>query len=414
MAEFNTGLNTGFTQEELQRYARHFAVERIGVAGQKKIKNSSVLLIGAGGIGSPAAFYLTAAGIGHLGILDDDRVDLSNLQRQILYSTADLGCLKSEQAAKKLLTQNPHIKITSYPIRLNASNALSIFKSFDLVIDGSDNYPTRYLVNDACVTLKIPLISASIFQFSGQIGVFNLNLNNSNHANPIQTACYRCLYPTPPPTELIPNCAMAGVLGVVPGILATMAVSEALKIILNFPESKPQLIIYDTLGPSLKTYALEKNPHCEICAQNKKFLELNNFQLKINNSCQIHTSQNLSSNLNSNLPTPISAQELADWFKNKDQNKNNFYLLDVRESWEREINSIQPSLHIPLGYLHPDNLNNPDNSELLNILAHQKTSPLIIYCRSGARSQKAGINLIQAGYSNIYNLEGGILAWESL
>ena len=207
------------------------------------------------------------------------------------------------------------------------------------------------------------------------------------------------------PAELIPNCAMAGVLGVVPGILATMAVSEALKIILNFPESKPQLITYDTLGPSLKTYEIQINSHCAICAKHQKFLELDRFELKTNNSCQINNiNQNRISRpgLNLHAPIQLSAQELRTWFENK--NNTNFYLLDVRENWEHEINSIQPSLHIPLGDL---DLN-------LSLLNQDKTLPLVIYCRSGGRSQKAGINLIQAGYKNIYNLEGGILAWESI
>lgn len=385
-----------FSQEELQRYARHFAVDRIGLEGQKILKQSSVLLIGAGGIGAPAALYLTACGIGHLGILDDDRVELSNLQRQVLYGVEDLGYLKSEQAAQKLIKQNPHVSIISHAFRLNASNAHSIFKNYDLIIDGSDNYPTRYLVNDVCAELKIPLISASIFQFSGQIGLFNLNQNN--HQGP----CYRCLYPAPPPPELIPNCAMAGVLGVVPGILATMAVSEALKIILKFPEAQSQLIIYDTLGPNLKTYEIQTNPHCDICAKHQKFLELNRFELKTN-SCPINHKIS-ETNLNSHTPIQLSAQELADWFKNK--NNQNFTLLDVRENWERETNSIQPSLHIPLGDLD-FNLNLLDQNKTQNI-------PLVIYCRSGARSQKAGINLIHAGYKNIYNLEGGILAWENI
>jgi len=382
-----------FSQEELQRYARHFAVDKIGLNGQKKLKQSSVLLIGAGGIGSPAALYLTACGIGHLGILDDDRVELSNLQRQVLYGVSDLGYLKADQAAQKLTNQNPHVQITSHPIRLNSSNAHSIFKNYDLIIDGSDNYPTRYLTNDVCAELKIPLISASIFQFSGQIGIFNLNLQSQ------QGPCYRCIYPAPPPPELIPNCAMAGVLGVVPGILATMAVSEALKILLNFPESKPQLITYDTLGPSLKTYEIQTNPHCDICAKHQKFLELDRFESKTNNSCQINHKISESA-LNSHTPIQLSAQELSSWFKNKDP--KNFYLLDVRENWEREVNSIQPSLHIPLGDL---DLN-------LSLLDQDKNLPLVIYCKSGGRSQKAGINLIQAGYKNIYNLEGGILAWE--
>ena len=383
-----------FTQEELQRYSRHFAVEKIGLTGQEKIKSTAVLLIGAGGIGSPAALYLNAAGIGTLGILDDDTVDLSNLQRQIIYTTADLGFLKAETAAVHLNHQNPHVQVIPHPIRLTESNAHAIFKNYDLVIDGSDNYPTRYLTNDVCAELKIPLISASIFQFSGQIGVFNFNPNTQS------TPCYRCLYPSPPPPELIPNCAMAGVLGVVPGILATMAVGEALKIILELNKFQSQLILYDTLGPKLDTYPILSNPHCEICGQHKKFAELSRFNLnnQKQNSCQ----------LNNSIKNPteiqgikqLSVQELLDWNKAK----KSFHLLDVRENWERLINQINPSIHIPLGSLNPKN----------SLLDLDKTQPLIIYCKSGGRSQQAALYLSDLGFTEIYNLSGGITAWEKL
>ncbi len=387
-----------FTQEELQRYARHFAVERIGLSGQEKLKASSVLLIGAGGIGSPAAFYLAAAGMGHLGILDDDCVDLSNLQRQILYKTSDLGKSKADTALSHLTLQNPHIKISSHPIRLTPLNAHSIFKNYDLVIDGSDNYPTRYLTNDVCAELKIPLISASIFQFSGQIAVFNFKNNLSN-----TQACYRCLYPAPPPPELIPNCAMAGVLGVVPGILATMAVSEAFKIILNFPESKSQLILYDTLIPKLDTYLLETNPDCPICSHHQKFSELNRFDQTSFKTCDLN-------NLNSHNPIPITIEQLSQWLsKNKENKENkNFQLLDVRENWERDISYIKPSIHIPL-----NNFLEFLTAESSQLSALDKNQPLVIYCKSGGRSQRAGVSSIQAGFTQVYNLTGGMIAWEN-
>lgn len=376
-----------FTQEELQRYARHFAVERIGLSGQEQLKASSVLLIGAGGIGSPAAFYLTAAGIGRLGILDDDRVDLSNLQRQILYSTYDLGKLKAETAVQHLSLQNPHVNLTSHPVRLTQHNAHEIFKNYDLVIDGSDNYPTRYLTNDVCADLKIPLISASIYQFSGQLAVFNFK-------NPQNSNCYRCLYPSPPPPELIPNCAIAGVLGVVPGILATMAVSEALKLILNFKESQSQLILYDTLLPKLDTYLLNQNPDCPICSHHQSFKDLERFDPM---SCSSQSSCPIT-------PIPLSTQELSHWIKTQ----HPFQLLDVREDWERELNQITPSIHIPLAH-YLDLLEQKEAESL----PFEKNKPLVIYCKAGPRSQQASIKSIQAGFTKVYNLTGGITAWKN-
>jgi len=399
-----------FSPEEFTRYARHFAVEKIGLAGQSKIKSSSVLLIGAGGIGSPAALYLAAAGIGKLGLLDDDQVDLSNLQRQILYTTQDIASSKAKTAAKHLALQNPNIEVIPHPFRLTESNAHDILKNYEFILDGSDNYPTRYLVNDVCADLKTPLISASIFQFSGQIGLYNLNQNNN-------TPCFRCVYPEAPPESLIPNCATAGVLGVVPGILATLAVSELLKIILNLGEISPRLITFDALKTQLESFKIQPSPTCDICAKHKSFSELSRFGDIFSDSAG-HSGQicsafnrNTAENLKNLRVSSLSPHELFQW--QNDPSKK-FILLDVREEWERLINVINPSFHYPLGQLleinTQDEIQKILNLKLNSPLSSQTPPVIITYCKFGGRSAKAAEHLSGLGLNNIYNLEGGISA----
>lgn len=363
---------TTLNQDEILRYARHFSVKSIGIEGQEKIKARSLLLIGAGGIGSPAALYLTACGIGRLGIIDDDRIDLSNLQRQVLYQTDEIGQLKAEAAQHRLHQLNPNVQVNIHPERLTSSNAESILGEYDLIIDGSDNYPTRYLVNDVCVTLNRPLISASIFQFSGQLGLFNFD----------NSACYRCVYPEAPPEGLIPNCAAAGVLGILPGILATLAVNEALKYVLGF-EIKPGLIQFDGLNCETTRYETQKNSTCPICSGALSF-------------------QALAANKNpiSEAPKPkqpleLSTHELSKWL----QEGKAFNLIDVRQDWERKLCAITPSTHIPLDQL-PEGLGNIDPNQ-----------PTVIYCKVGGRSHTACEYLLSQGYENVYNLPGGILRW---
>lgn len=360
---------SAFTQDEIIRYSRHFSVERIGIEGQKRLKASRVLLIGAGGIGSPAALYLTAMGIGQLGIIDHDTVDISNLQRQILYKQSNCGDHKVAVAKRNLNALNYHVDVHTYPIRLTVLNAHELMKGYDLIIDGSDNYPTRYLVNDISAELKIPLISASIFQFSGQLGLYNYK----------GSACYRCIYPNPPPEGLIPNCAAAGVLGTIPGILATMAATEAVKLLLDFPEVRPQITQYDSLTPSIKLYETQIASACPICSKKKSFSQLERFD-STEQALKVQT---------------LSTQALANWLKADKA----FHLVDVRQDWERAISALDGSINIPLHDLNPSALKLSKNDEI------------VIFCRSGVRSLKACEALLASGYQHVYNLEGGILDW---
>lgn len=356
-------------QDEVMRYARHFSVKAIGVEGQKKLKHSKVLLVGAGGIGSPAAIYLTASGVGNLTIIDHDHVDLSNLQRQIIYQETDCGKLKAECAKSRLEALNHHTNITIHTERLESHNALEFIEGFDCVIDGTDNYPTRYLVSDVCAIKGIPLISASIYQFSGQLGLYNHN----------GSPCYRCVYPEPPPAGLIPNCAEAGVLGVLPGILATLATNEALKLLLGF-EMKPKIIQFDGIDCQTSHFPVAKGEHCPICAERINFEELERFIP--NKEAKMNIEE-------------IDCQTLANW----QSGKKAFVLLDVRQEWERQICKIEPSIHIPLDQLekHLSDFNIEDT--------------IVLQCRSGVRSLHAAEIMSKHGYKHTLNLKGGILAW---
>ena len=347
-----------FNQDELQRYRRHFSVPEIGIKGQLKLKNSSILLIGAGGIGAPAALYLAACGIGKIGIIDDDSVELSNLQRQILYTSQDNGKAKVNCAKTALNKLNANVDIETIKQRINADNAADLIAEYDLIIDGSDNYPTRYIVNDACYSQQKPLLSASIFNFNGQLSLFNYQ----------DGPCYRCLYQDPPAADLIPNCAQAGVLGVVPGILASLAVNEAIKLFLQTGENlSGKLVNFDGLKLELKKYQISKHPNCPCCQLQQKFQPAQ----------KAHTSQ---------VPI-ITYQEL--------QNTKDYLLLDVREAWEHELGHLPNSRHVPLGELIAADLN------------EHKNQKIVVYCRSGMRSAKAVRMLQAAGFAGAVSLDGG-------
>jgi len=358
-----------FSQEEILRYARHFSLQDIGLAGQQKIKQTRVLLVGAGGIGSPAAFYLAAAGIGSLGLIDPDVVEISNLQRQILYRSQDLGHLKVECAKDRILELNPFVEVKTYPYSLSPENASKLFQEYDYILDGTDNYPTRYLVNDACRKSKRPLLSASIFQFSGQVAGFK----------PWEGPCYRCLYPEPPPQELIPNCAQAGVLGVLPGILGLCAVNQILKDILKIGDPIfKKLIEFDALALGFHTVTMEENPNCPCCKQGLDFV-----------STQTHCE------LRPDQIQELSPQDLQRWQKEQ----RSFVLLDVREPWEREMFAILPSVHIPL-------------KELRNAkLPFSKETPVVVHCKSGKRSLMGAMILQERGMPSLWNLSGGADRW---
>ncbi|PIQ42925.1 MAG: molybdenum cofactor biosynthesis protein MoeB [Gammaproteobacteria bacterium CG11_big_fil_rev_8_21_14_0_20_46_22] len=356
-----------FTQAENLRYARHFSVEKIGRAGQETLKQSSILCIGAGGIGSPALLYLAACGVGKLAFIDDDSVELSNLQRQVLFSERDEGRAKVECARDKLFALNTACELVPINDRLSLANIDVLLDGYDLVIDGSDNYETRYLVADACAQKKIPLISASIYQFSGQL------IALSHQSSP----CYRCLYPNPPPEGVIPNCAQAGVLGTVPGVLGTLAATEAIKHLLNLPEKlNNSFVQLDLLNMQMKRHPIITRKDCPTCQLHKPLKDLSEAPKKANA-----------------IPV-LTCEALKSWF---DSGKA-FTLIDVREAWERDICQIDGDKAVPLA-----DIREMDVSEF--------KSPLVIYCRSGGRSAQAVYWLKNRGLKDVYNLQGGIIAW---
>jgi adenylyltransferase/sulfurtransferase len=357
--------------EEKNRYSRHIILPEIGIDGQEKLKQAKILVIGAGGLGCPVLQYLTAAGVGTIGIVDDDVVDETNLQRQILFSAEDIGNPKVEIASKKLSLLNPHCKLQTVICRLSSTNALDIIKDFDLVIDGSDNFPTRYLVNDACVMLNKVLVFGSIFKFEGQVSVFNYQ-NGPN---------YRCIFPEPPIDS--PNCAEIGVLGVLPGIIGTLMANEALKIILGIGEIlSGKLFVLDALNFQTQIISFEKNP------ENSKITSLIDYE----KFCS-------SSDFNKiNMVKEISVDE----FKKLIDIKKDFQLIDVREVHEYKSLNINGE-NIPLGTVEK------------NFDRISRTKQVIIHCKSGARSKKA-IELLQQqfGFTNLCNLTGGIDAWKRI
>jgi molybdopterin/thiamine biosynthesis adenylyltransferase/rhodanese-related sulfurtransferase len=365
------------SNDEIQRYSRHLIMPEVGMAGQLKIKNARVLMIGAGGLGSPLALYLGAAGVGTLGIVDFDVVDYTNLQRQIIHSTADVGHKKLDSAAEKLQAMNPFIRIKKFDTRLSSENALEIFKDFDIIADGTDNFPTRYLVNDACVLTGKPNVYASIFRFEGQASVF------ATEDGP----CYRCLYPEPPPPGLVPSCAEGGVLGILPGLLGVIQATEVIKLILGAGEPLiGRLLLVDALGMTFRQLKLRKNPDCPVCGTHPSLTKLIDYE----QFCGIRGEE---AEVAADT-TDIQVEEL----KRRLDAGDDIFVLDVREPHEYQICNIGGHL-IPLGDL-PKRASELDSSR--EIVAH---------CRSGVRSGKAVEWLRQAGFKKVRNLAGGILAW---
>ncbi len=365
------------TREEFLRYGRHLIMPEVGLEGQKKLKSASVLIIGAGGLGSPLAFYLTAAGVGRIGIVDFDVVDFSNLQRQIIHTTNDVGKSKLESAREKLSALNPNVEIETYETRLTSENALEIIKDYDIIIDGTDNFPTRYLVNDACVLLGKPNVYGSIFRFEGQASVFYAKVG----------PCYRCLYQEPPPPGLVPSCAEGGVLGVLPGIIGTIQALEAIKLILGVGEPLiGKLLLFDALKMRFRELKLRKNPDCPICGENPTIKELIDYEA----FCGVTPEQALHA-----TGFEITPEEL----KLKLENGEDIILIDVREPHEWEINRIHGSRLIPLSKL-PEKVNELD-----------QTREIIVYCKMGGRSARAVQFLRELGFTRVKNLAGGIDAW---
>jgi sulfur-carrier protein adenylyltransferase/sulfurtransferase len=366
------------SNEEILRYSRHLIMPEVGMDGQTKLKAAKVLCIGAGGLGSPLALYLAAAGVGTLGVVDFDVVDFTNLQRQIIHSTADVGRPKLDSAAEKIKAINPYVEVRPFETRLTSANALDLFRQFDIVVDGTDNFPTRYLVNDACVLTGKPNVYGSIFRFEGQVSVFATE----------QGPCYRCLYPEPPPPGLVPSCAEGGVLGILPGLVGVMQATEAIKLILGAGEPLiGRLLLVDALSMKFRELKLRKNPDCPVCGKNRTITAL----IDYNQFCGIRGEEKPVGE--SKMPE-ISVEELK---RRRDANED-IYVLDVREPHEYQICNLGGHL-IPLNDL-PKRVSELDSSR--EIVAH---------CKMGGRSAKAVDFLRQAGFTKVKNLTGGINAW---
>src|SRR6201996_9468719 len=375
------------TTDEMARYSRHLILPEVGMEGQQKLKAAKVLCVGTGGLGSPLALYLTAAGIGTLGLIDFDVVDSSNLQRQIIHSTKDIGRKKIDSAEEKLSALNPAIKIVKHETMLSSANALEILKDYDIVADGTDNFPTRYLVNDACVLSgNKPNAYASIFRFEGQASVFATE----------QGPCYRCLYPEPPPPGLVPSCAEGGVLGILPGLLGVIQATEVIKLILGIGEPLiGRLLLVDSLGMKFRELKLRKNPDCPVCGKNPTVTELIDYQQFCGIAPEPKADQVTANPIQNGIPQ-ISPKEL----KQKLDSGENIFVLDVREPHEYQIANLGAKL-IPLNDL-------PARAGELD-----KNAEIVVHCKSGGRSQKASEFLVQNGFKNVQNLAGGITAWSN-
>jgi molybdopterin/thiamine biosynthesis adenylyltransferase/rhodanese-related sulfurtransferase/molybdopterin converting factor small subunit len=372
-------LPAALSNEEIRRYSRHLIMPEVGMEGQKKLKAARVLAVGTGGLGSPLSLYLAAAGVGTIGLVDYDVVDDSNLQRQILFGVADVGRPKLAAAEERLRGLNPHVRIVKYEERLTSENALAIIRDFDIVADGTDNFPTRYLVNDACVFTGKPNVYASIFRFEGQASVFWAE----------KGPCYRCLYAEPPPPGLVPSCAEGGVLGILPGLLGLVQATETIKLILGSGDPLiGRLLLVDALGMRFRELKLRKDPECVICGSNPTVTKLVDYEA----FCGIEPE--VAASAASGVPE-ISVEEL----KAMRDRREDFVLVDVREPHEIEICALPGSVRIPLGSL-PENLNRLSTAD-----------EIVVHCKTGGRSAKAVQLLRDAGFRKVRNLAGGITRW---
>ncbi len=384
------GVQSGMTaqdlsRDELHRYARHLALPQVGLEGQRRLKAARVVCVGAGGLGSPLALYLAAAGVGTIGLVDFDVVDATNLQRQLLHGTKDIGRSKLDSAADRLHDVNPHVEIVRHPVRISSANALDILGDYDVVVDGTDNFPTRYLVNDACVLLGKPNVYGSVFRWEGQVSVFGVE------GGP----CYRCLFREPPPPGLVPNCAEGGVLGVLPGIIGSMQAMEAIKLILGLGDTLAgRLLLFDALDMSWREVRVGHNPECPVCGDHPTQTDLIDYEV----FCGVKPDG-----------TPLEAESDAEGVPGLDaaevaarlSSAEPPFLLDVREAWEWEVGSLadRGALLIPLG----------DLETRLGEVPRDRS--VVVYCRGGQRSRTAARTLLDRGWEDVYNLEGGILAW---
>lgn len=376
------------SQEEVLRYSRHLLIPEVGLEGQRRLKAASVLLVGTGGLGSPVALYLAAAGVGHIGIVDYDVVDASNLQRQVIHDTRQVGRLKVESARQRMLDLNPSIQVDAYNEVFSAASAERIAAGYEILVDGTDNFPTRYLINDLCVLTGRPYVYGSIFRFEGQVSVFDARSG----------PCYRCLFPEPPPPGAVPTCAEGGVFGVLPGTVGTLQASEVIKLILGIGTPLVgRLLLYDALDMTFQPVTLRKNPHCKICGPEPQVTHLIDYDA----FCGVPAR---GAHLPPGIPE-ITPQDLCDRLK-RDRLKRDrlergdpLRLLDVREEVESQISRLPGAQIIPLGQL-PSRLDEVS-----------RDADWVLYCRTGVRSAQAAEILIQAGYPRVRSLRGGINAW---
>ena len=367
------------SREEILRYSRHLLIPEVGLDGQRKLKNSSVLIVGTGGLGSPVSLYLAAAGIGRIGLVDYDVVDSSNLQRQVIHGTSTVGMLKVDSAKAKLLDLNPGIQIDVYNEPYTSENALRIARDYDIILDGTDNFPTRYLTNDVAVFLGKPNVYASIYRFDGQVSVFYAK----------EGPCYRCLFPEPPPPGLVPSCAEGGVLGVLPGTIGTLQATEALKVLLGIGDPLiGKLLLYNALDMSFDFVKPKKNPNCRVCGPNADIKELIDYE----EFCGVPSHDHEEGSAGAGRD--ITAPELAERVKT-----NHLKLLDVREPHELQISALPNAVNIPLGQLAA-RLSELDSAD-----------DMVVFCKAGTRSARALELLASAGFKKVKNLKGGINAW---
>ncbi len=379
---------TDLTHEEILRYSRHLLIPEVGLDGQRKLKASSVLIIGTGGLGSPVSLYLAAAGVGRIGLVDYDVVDSSNLQRQVIHGTSTIGKLKVESARTRMLDLNPDIQVDVYNEPYTSENAIRIAQDYDLLIDGTDNFPTRYLTNDVSVFLGKPNVYGSIYRFDGQVSVFYAK----------EGPCYRCLFPEPPPPGLVPSCAEGGVLGILPGTIGTLQATEALKVLLGIGEPLiGKLLLYNALDMSFDFVTLKKNPNCRVCGPNADIKELIDYEEFCGVPGHDHeegsagtdwdiTAADLKSRLSLDASTPLSA-------------RSSLLLLDVREPHELQISALPGVLNIPLGTL------------AARLPELDSAREMVVFCKAGTRSARALELLASAGFKKVKNLKGGINAW---
>ena len=378
-----TGSLPALSRDEILRYSRHLLIPEVGLEGQRKLKASSALVVGTGGLGSPVALYLAAAGVGRIGLVDFDVVDASNLQRQVIHGTSGIGELKVDSARRRLLDLNPGIDVQVYNEPFTSENAFRIAAGYDILVDGTDNFPTRYLTNDVCVMLGKPNIYGSIFRFEGQASVFCM---------PGQP-CYRCLFPEPPPPGMVPSCAEGGVLGVLPGTIGTIQATEALKVLLGIGTTLAgKLLLYDALDMSFETVNLMKNPHCAVCGENPTITELIDYEAFCGVPGRDHEEGSAGAGYD------ITATELAERLKDGGV-RGRLRLVDVREPHELAISALPGAENIPLGALA---------SRLSELDSAQE---MVVFCKAGTRSTRALELLASAGFKKVKNLKGGINAW---